>query len=251
MAVPASTILLAVLLGLGVTLLFARTGARGRTSHPRENLAPAAMERRHRPWLHAGVGILLLLATVGLARLGPIGGRPLMGYAAAFTLLLATILFCPLTLRAFQGGVATALRGSRLVAARLAAGNLGRARRRNGVTLAAMTVGLAMLVGISTMIASFRQTVELWIDQTIRADLYLSRAGRLIRARIRGCLRIFCLRSAVCGSGPADDPSPPPARQAGPPLRPGAGDFDLMARRSVALPAGRFQPGPPAGQCAP
>ena len=235
---PPATILRAVLLGLGVTLAASLAPAfDGTRVPPGEDLAPAALERRHRPRLYAGLGLALLFATVGLARLGPVGGRPLLGYAAALTLLLGTVLLCPILLHLFQGSLLAALRGSRLVAARLAVGNLGRALRRNSVTVAAMAVALAMLVSVSTMIASFRQTVEVWIDQTIRADLYVSRVGRLIKgadARLPGDL-LPRIRS-VAGVADADGFRGLRLRdELGGQFLLGAGDFELMARRGRLL----------------
>ncbi|MGH7407927.1 MAG: ABC transporter permease, partial [Candidatus Methylomirabilales bacterium] len=41
--------------------------------------------------------------------------------------------------------------------------------------------GLAMLVSVSTMVRSFRATVEAWIGQSIRADFVLSPAGRYLK----------------------------------------------------------------------
>jgi len=40
--------------------------------------------------------------------------------------------------------------------------------------MAAIVVGLAILVGVGIMIQSFRQTVELWIEQTLMADIIIA-----------------------------------------------------------------------------
>jgi putative ABC transport system permease protein len=204
---------------------------------PKEDLAPASLERRHRPRLYAGLGALFLFVTLGLAQAGPVDGRPLFGYGASLTLLLGTILLCPLLLRAFQGGLTATLRDSHLIVARLAAGNLARARRRNSVAVAAMAVGLAMLVSVSTMIASFRQTVETWIDQTIRADLYLSRTGRLVKgADARLPADLLPRVRSVPGVADADGFRALRLRDEwGGRFLLGAGDFDLMARRGRLL----------------
>jgi putative ABC transport system permease protein len=148
---------------------------------PCDSLSPAVLERRRRPWILAGIGLALAASAYGLSRLPPLAGRPLFGYAAALALLLGTACLCPGALRLFQAALSRMLRGSRWVAATLAASNLGRGLRRNAVSVAAMAVSLAMLVSVSTMITSFRRTVDLWIQQTIQADLYLSPVGRLIR----------------------------------------------------------------------
>jgi putative ABC transport system permease protein len=144
-------------------------------------MSAAGLERRHRPWTLSGMGGLLALAAYGFSQLRPVGGRPVFGYGAALCLLLATALLCPVALLLLHRGLRGALRGSRLLTGRLAAGNLGRALRRNAVTVGAMAVALAMLVSVSTMIQSFRRTVEVWIEQTIRADLYVARASRLVK----------------------------------------------------------------------
>ena len=148
---------------------------------PHDSLSPATLERRHRPWLVGGIGLALAASAYGFSLLPPLGGRPLFGYAAALALLLGAACLCPGALRLFQAMLSRLLRGSRFFTAGLAAGNLRRSLRRNAVSVAAMVVSLAMLVSVSTMITSFRRTVELWIQQTIQADLYLSPVGRLIR----------------------------------------------------------------------
>jgi putative ABC transport system permease protein len=55
----------------------------------------------------------------------------------------------------------------------LAARTLERALSRTGAALAALTVALSMTVGVMVMIASFRDTVALWVDGHMRADVYL------------------------------------------------------------------------------
>jgi putative ABC transport system permease protein len=234
LSLPPVAIFRAILSGLGVTLVASLAPALDATRvPPREDLAPVAMERRYRPSRLAAVGAFFLVLTLGLTQLGPVGGRPLFGYAAALTLLLGAILLCPLLLRTLQRSLQATLRGSRLVAVRLAVGNLGRALRRNSVTVAAMAVALSMLVSVSTMIASFRQTVTVWIDQTIRADLYVSRTGRLIKgADARLPVDLLPRIRAVPGVMDADAFRTLRLRDGqGGQFIVGAGDFDVMARR--------------------
>jgi len=234
----ATLILQAVLLGCGTAILSSLLPAlEAAVVVPSETLAAASLERRHHPWLLACAGLALVLGAYALAQGGPVSGRPLLGYGAALSLLLGTTLLCPAFLLVFQRVLAHSLTRSRLVAGRMAAGNLGRALRRNAVTIGAMVVGLAMLVSVSTMIQSFRRTVEVWIQQTIRADLYLSRATRLIKGadtrlpasmleevrRIDGVAEVDGFRGLRL-----DDAH-------GGRFLLGAGDFDVMARRGRLL----------------
>ena len=46
---------------------------------------------------------------------------------------------------------------------------------RNSVTIAALAAAVAMAIGVSVMVFSFRRTVQTWVDQTLVADLLLLR----------------------------------------------------------------------------
>ncbi len=231
-------IALALVLGCGTAVLSALVPAlEAAAVTPGEAMAAAALERRHRPWLLAMAGLGLALLAYGLSLPGPVGGRPLFGYVAALSLLVGATLLCPAALRAFQSGLAAAIPRSRFLTIRVSAGNLGRSRQRNAVTIGAMMVGLAMLVSVSTMVVSFRRTVEVWINQTIRGDLYLSRATRLIKGadtrlprsileaarRIPGVAEAAGLRQLYVEDGRGGQ------------FVLGAADFDLMARRGRLL----------------
>ncbi len=236
--VPPTLILEAALLGCGTAMLSSVLPAlEAATFTPRETMAAASLERRHHPWLLACTGFGLALAAYGLAQGHPVAGRPFLGYGAALSLLLGTTLLCPAFLLVFQRGLAVSLTGSRLLAWRVATGNLGRGLRRNAVTIGAMVIGLAMLVSVSTMIQSFRKTVEVWIQQTIRADLYLSRATRLVKGadtrlpagtleevrRIPGVAEVDGFRGVRVEDGHGGR------------FLLGAGDFEVMARRGRLL----------------
>jgi putative ABC transport system permease protein len=60
----------------------------------------------------------------------------------------------------------------------LAVTNLSAAVPRLSISVAALAVSLSMMVAISVMIGSFRQTVIYWVGQTLQADLFLSPASR-------------------------------------------------------------------------
>ncbi|MFQ6111752.1 MAG: ABC transporter permease [Nitrospinota bacterium] len=51
---------------------------------------------------------------------------------------------------------------------------------RNSVSAGALMVALSMLVSLTIMVGSFRRTVELWVEQTIRADLFAAPAARFL-----------------------------------------------------------------------
>jgi len=238
LAVSASTLAEVVLIAAGMVLASTLLPAWEATHvPPREDLAPASLERHHRPWRLLACGLCLAGLAWALSRLGPVQGKPLFGYAAALALLLGAVCLSPTALVGFQRVLRPVLWGSRLVGARLAIGNLRRTLRRHSVTIGAMLVGLAMLVSVSTMIHSFRCTVEVWIAQTIRADLYLSSGARFVRgadARLPNEL-LPALRQ-VAGVAEADGVRTlrVPDERGGTFIL-GAGNFDLLARRGRLL----------------
>jgi len=58
----------------------------------------------------------------------------------------------------------------RLIAADQAARYTG----RNAVTVSALMVGLSIMIGVAVMVRSFRDTVEIWVDETVMADLIVA-----------------------------------------------------------------------------
>ncbi len=126
-------------------------------------------------------GLLLLTASFLLTRPGPVGGAPLFGYLSLACLIFGVACFTPQLLRIAGSGIHTLCRGRRAPLLALAAGNLSSQVGRSAVAVAAMMTAIAMLVGLTLMIGSFRQTVELWVEQTIRADIMVSPAARFVR----------------------------------------------------------------------
>lgn len=146
---------------------------------PREALSPGGHdERAGRRWILWGAmggGLLVLAAVCALRKV--VGPFPWYGYAAAFLTVAGFAFLAP-------AGIVLVSALARPLAARLAAeiGALGvdsfrLGLRRNSIAVAALLTSVAMLVGVWTMVHSFRRTVEQWISSTIRADLVVYPAG--------------------------------------------------------------------------
>ena len=142
-------------------------------------LAPGDYESTHR--LRAGlcgwIG-LVLMALAGLCSLmGPVGDLPLFGYIATLCVLGSLSFLAPLCIQALgmrrprQESQTMMLGGSlRHIAADQAARHPG----RNSVTVSALMVGLSIMIGVAVMVRSFRDTVEVWVDETVMADLVVA-----------------------------------------------------------------------------
>jgi putative ABC transport system permease protein len=129
-----------------------------------------------RRWLVCGLASLVLAFAASWFALHT--GPALLGFAAAFLVIIGFALLVP-SATAAAGLLVSPLvhllpRGT---AWRLAARNLVRAMHRNWPTTAALMAAIAMTVGVSVMIYSFRASVDTWINRTIQADLFVTLAA--------------------------------------------------------------------------
>jgi putative ABC transport system permease protein len=113
-------------------------------------------------------GVLLLALGVALAQLGPLGGLPLFGYAAIGCLLVGTIALMP-RFAAFVFERVSISREPELV---LALAQLRAAPGQAAVSLAAIVASFSLMAAMAIMVASFRQSVDAWLDTVLPADLY-------------------------------------------------------------------------------
>ena len=126
-----------------------------------------------RRWLL--IGLAALVAAAIASGLAVSTGPALLGFVSALFVVVGFAFAAPILTR---GGARLAAGVAPSVAiARLAAQNLGRSLHRNAVTVAALMAAIAMMVGVSVMIFAFRRTVEVWIDRTIVADIFITPAA--------------------------------------------------------------------------
>ncbi len=144
---------------------------------PQGTLYRSALEgksRRLLPWLTL---VWLVLSLAG----GLLLWWPQAGLTVAFTGLFAILIgFAFLTppVTAVAMRLVTPL-GGRLfgVLGRMAPRDIIRSISRTSVAIAALMVAVSVIIGVSIMIGSFRQTVTQWLSQTLQADVYLSPPG--------------------------------------------------------------------------
>lgn len=174
----------AVVIGTGVSVL----GALGPSVDAGRTIVVAALapgeydvaQRVRAASLGVAGGMLLLLA-LGCALAGPVGGVPVFGYLATFCLLAGLSCLVPsLMQRLCRTRELTTLSQAPTFGGairHIAREQTSRGMGRNAVTVSAFLVGVAIMVGVLVMIRSFRDTVEIWIDQTVMADFIVAPAG--------------------------------------------------------------------------
>ena len=120
---------------------------------------------------------LVALVLAGVGAYGKINdGPPWPGFVAAFLILLAFALFTPLAARLLGQGLQPAFRKILGPAGDLGCRYLAGSLSRSAVSIAALACALGMLIAVTVMIGSFRQTVNDWVTRAISGDIFFGPA---------------------------------------------------------------------------
>src|SRR5690606_21269739 len=167
---------------------------------------------------HRRIALLLFLAGLALLPMPPVAGLPLAAYLAIAAFLFAGISLVPTVIEAVLAIVRRAF-GSRLwrhPGAWLAVTRQAEAPASAAVALAGVVASFALTCAMVTMVASFRISVDEWLDKVLPADLYarvpstleggLDPAAQQAVAALPGVARIQFLRSVEIALDPARAP---------------------------------------------
>lgn len=163
------------LIGMAATLIAALGPAwEAACSEPRDVQRRTLIESRMGrlfPRL-AVTGLLLMGAGLGLSRIP--GPGLFFAFVTLFMVIVGFSLMVP-RLLAWSSRLLLPLLG-RLAPplGRLALRSISGSLSRTAPAVAALTVAVATTVGVGVMIASFRTTVALWLEQTLTSDIYVS-----------------------------------------------------------------------------
>jgi putative ABC transport system permease protein len=179
-ALPISTIAAALATGTAVALFSALFPALEAS-----RVAPAEAMRRdarqHDTRLHVRRDLIVAALCATLAVLlclpGPIDGRPVFGYLSTLFAIAATAMVSPAFVTAVIRICRGALRRISGAAGLIAGRSLVASLSRTSIVVTALATAIAMMVSVGIMVGSFRETVQVWLDSQLRADLYLRAAG--------------------------------------------------------------------------
>ncbi len=117
----------------------------------------------------AVVGWVILILGAAFCSVPPIAGLPVFGYAAIAALLLGTIALLPrlaeISLRWITHDLPLSLS--------LPAAQLRGSLQQVSLSLAATVAAVSLTVSMAIMVASFRDSLSLWLDRVLPADLYV------------------------------------------------------------------------------
>lgn len=125
--------------------------------------------RRALPWI---TGVAALLLGGGALLLIP-EWNLIITFSGLFAIIVGAALLAPLLTLGLMRGVQriTAAGG---VIGRMAPRTIVRTLSRTSVAVAALMVAVSVIIGVGVMISSFRTTVELWLDDVLQADIFVS-----------------------------------------------------------------------------
>jgi putative ABC transport system permease protein len=147
---------------------------------PVEAMARAAREHHARTHARRNLVWAVLLGALALAvaQAAPIDGKPIAGYAATLLAIAAMALAAPALITGLAAGTRNAAQALFGPEGLLAVRGLAAALARTSVIVGALATAIAMMVSVGIMVGSFRETVIVWLDTQLRADLYVRPAGR-------------------------------------------------------------------------
>lgn len=178
-------------------------------------------------WWGVGLAALALLAAWQPA----VNGLPVFGFVSALAAILAVALWMPTVLKVTLTALLPLLSALFKTEGRLSALILRGALGRTAVAVASLMIGIAMMVSLAVMIGSFRQTVISWVNQTIRADLWIQPVSRF-DSKQTGRLQSQWVEQirAMPGVKAVDTFYEFPIEYKGNPTRLGIGDFAVLGR---------------------
>jgi len=166
--------------GTGVAVLSALAPAREASQVP----PVEAMARGRREFIarvhktrNLMISIALGACAAGASLVPPIAGMPLFGYLAALLLIASAAFAIPALVAGVTSMSSGLLRKALGLEAMLAARSLASSLRRTSVLAAALATAIAMMTSVGIMVGSFRQTVLIWVNNQLIADLYVRPAG--------------------------------------------------------------------------
>lgn len=175
LGIPVGSLLKGFFLGLAATVATAVPPAvEAAAVEPRAALLRSGLETKTRSavWLATLVG--LILVGLGLLAFQLPGADLIFGLGGTLLVLTGLAMLAAIGMLAILKAVAPLSGRIFGYLGRMAPRNLINALSRTSVAVSALMVAVAVTIGVSLMINSFRYTVGVWLEQTLQGDVYIS-----------------------------------------------------------------------------
>ena len=172
--IPPLTMLKGTLIGISAAIFAAAIPAYEATSvAPAGALQRSNIEERSRralPWVSVAAVVLLVIGTLIMIP----DWNLVIAFTGLFVIIIGAALLAPvltLGMMLLVQRIANAISG---VIGRMAPRTIVRTLSRTSVAVAALMVAVSVIIGVGIMVSSFRATVELWLDDVLQADIFVS-----------------------------------------------------------------------------
>jgi putative ABC transport system permease protein len=177
-ALSAGPLIKGFLLGLLTTLTAAAVPAFEATfTPPRTVLRRSSYEDRARRVVPLAGAAGAALLGLGGALLAIPSKSLLLSFSALFVITIGAAAITPLATLLLMQVARPALGAAFGLLGRMAARDVVATLSRTSVAIAALMIAISVTIGVGLMVGSFRQTVVQWLEQTLRADVYVSAPG--------------------------------------------------------------------------
>ncbi len=176
--IPASSLLKGGLAGFFASVFAAAPPAWEAASvPPRLALSRAGLESKAQ-WVVSQVAILGIFVALSGAGILAIPTRNLViSFSGTSAVTLGLAMLTPFVTVSLMRLLTPALGRLFGLLGRLAPRNVIRSQSRTAVAVAALMLAISVTIGVQVMIASFRTTVTIWLEQTLRGDIYVAAQG--------------------------------------------------------------------------
>lgn len=173
--IPVASLLKGALLGIVATILTSAPPAWEASSvQPRTALSRSGLESKARRLvtLAALGGIGLLIA--GISTLLYPTRDLVVSFTGTFAIIIGFAMLAPIVTILLMRFIQPALDKAVGVLGRMAPRDVIHSLSRTSIAIAALMVAVAVMIGVSIMVSSFRHTVIIWLEQTLQGDIYIS-----------------------------------------------------------------------------
>ncbi len=141
-----------------------------------------------------------ILCAIGAGLLALPGRNLILAFAGLFAILIGFALVTPPVTVWLMRAAVRPMDGLFGAIGRMAPRDINRSLSRTSVAIAALMTAVSVIVGVSIMIGSFRGTVVEWLNQTLRADIYISPTSATAN-RVEGSLNPSVVDDLVTWDG--------------------------------------------------
>jgi len=167
-----------ILIGMvGTTLAIIKPAYDATKSTPRSSYSRSLQEGNYKSGIRWSFYLGLPVGLVGAALLYIPSKSLLLSFCALFIIIIAFSLMVPQLSFMIARIMVPLMRKVFGEMGNLTARGVVASFSRTGVAITALSVAIATTIGVTVMIAGFRASVEEWLDNTLRADVYVRPAG--------------------------------------------------------------------------